>query len=205
MHDQTLAPSTKQLLRKLAALPLPPYFYLSGGTALALHLGHRESEDLDFFSQTDFNPSQLQTKLESLGNLTKLELDPNTLNCELGGVKLQLLGYPYPLLKPTLSWQGIQLSSTLDIALTKLQTVSMRGSKKDFIDMYFILQQYALPQLFDALPRKYPKTSHNIPHFLKSLIYFADAEEQPMPRMHSKIKWSAIKDSLLQTVKSFRV
>jgi hypothetical protein len=178
-------------------------FYLSGGTALSLQIGHRESEDLDFFSEKDFDPRQVETALRSFGLLKETELDKNTLNTYLNGVKLQFLGYPYRLIKPLVDWQGIKLSSVIDIACTKLQTVGMRGNKKDFIDIYFLLEIFSLEDLFKALKKKYPEIGYNITHILKSLVYFEDAEEQPMPKMHKEVNWEIVKNKLIGSVKKY--
>ena len=145
-------------------------FYLSGGTALSLQIGHRESEDLDFFCEKDFDPGRIEIALKSFGSLEETELDKNTLNTYLNGVKLQFLGYPYRLIEPLINWQGINLSSVIDIACTKLQTVGMRGSKKDFVDIYFLLEIFSLKDLFKALEEKYPEVGYNTTHILKSLV-----------------------------------
>jgi len=178
-------------------------FYLSGGTALSLLIGHRESEDLDFFCEKDFDPSQIQTVLKEFGSLEETELDKNTLNTYLKGVKLQFLGYPYRLIEPLIDWQGIKLSSVIDIACTKLQTVGMRGSKKDFIDIYFLLDIFSLEDLFKALQKKYPEIGYNTTHILKSLVYFEDADGQPMPKMHKEANWETVKAKLVETVKNY--
>jgi len=178
-------------------------FYLSGGTALSLQIGHRESEDLDFFCEKDFDPKQIETDLRCFGPLKETELDKNTLNTYLNGVKLQFLGYPYRLIKPLVDWQGIKLSSVIDIACTKLQTVGMRGNKKDFIDIYFLLEIFSLEDLFKALGKKYPEAGYNITHILKSLVYFEDAEEQPMPKMHKEVDWEIVKNKLIDIVKKY--
>lgn len=177
-------------------------FYLSGGTALALYLGHRESEDLDFFSEQSFNPQHLETELRSLGTLDKTQLEEGTVNTFLDGVKLQFLEYPYSLLEPFLRWQHVQLSSVLDIACTKLQTISMRGSKKDFIDFYFLLNSYSLQELLQAAQKKYRNVDYNQTHILKSLVYFEDAEGQPMPRMHKEVKWEDVETKMKEVVKT---
>ena len=177
-------------------------FYLSGGTALSLLLGHRESEDLDWFSLSNFDPVKLQLKLEVLGNLTQVELEENTLNAYLDGVKIQFLGYPYLLLEPVLVWQNIRISSLADIACTKLQTIGMRGSKKDFIDLYFLLKQFKLEELFGKLKQKYSGADYSQPHILKSLVYFANADDQPLPRMHKEVSWEEIKNRLVDTVRA---
>jgi hypothetical protein len=201
---QTLPQKTKKLVEFLQR-EKPDFlqnFYLSGGTSLSLQLGHRESEDLDFFIQEEFDPSRLQVELEQLGQLEDLELAKGTLNTYLDRVKLQFLHYPYPLLKKATDWQGISLSSIIDIACTKLQTIGARGSKKDFVDLFFILQQYSLTELFDKLSEKYPLADFSQTHILKSLVYFEDANDQPMPRMHKEIKWEEIKLKLSQEVKN---
>lgn len=179
-------------------------FYLTGGTALSLLLGHRESEDLDWFNLHDFDPVKLQPQLEKLGKLARLELEENTLNAYLNGVKIQFLGYHYPLLEPLLAWDKIKISSLSDIACTKLQTIGIRGSKKDFIDLFFLLKQFSLEELFAKLRQKYSGVDYSQPHLLKSLIYFANADGQPMPRMHQGAGWENIKQNLVAIVKSIK-
>ena len=97
----------------------------------------------------------------------------------------------------------VKLSSIIDIACTKLQTVGMRGSKKDFVDLYFLLEFFSLEDLFKALEKKYPEVGYNSTYVLKSLVYFKDADEQPMPRMHKQVKWEEIKLRLIETVKKY--
>ena len=206
-YPQTLPDRTAQLLLviKEASPIFLNSFYLSGGTALSLQLGHRESEDLDFFSKTPFDPRLLQVELEKLGHLDDLELSESTLNTYMNGVKLQFLGYPYPLLETTIDYDGIKLSSVVDIACTKLQTIGMRGSKKDFIDMYVLLQKYTLTELINKMSEKYKDSEFNIPHLLKSLVYFVDAEDQVMPRLHSDIDWDKVKTKMIEVVKEFKL
>jgi predicted nucleotidyltransferase component of viral defense system len=203
----TLPLSTKKLIKTWQANP-PKFlndFYLSGGTALSLQIGHRESEDLDFFSQKTFDPEKLQQELMKLGNLTDTELDQGTLNTFLNGVKLQFLEYPYRMIKPLVIWQSLQLSSVEDIACTKLQTIAMRGSKKDFVDLYFLLQRYQLKQLFEWLEEKYQGVDYNQSFILKSLIYFKDAQKQPMPRMLQPVTWEKVKSTMVKAVREVKL
>jgi len=169
---------------------------------LSLQLSHRESEDLDFITKTSFNPQLLQQKLSQYGELNNIMVEEGTLNVFIDGIKLQFLYYPYNLLEAFIPWNGINLSSVIDIACTKLITISMRGSKKDFIDLYIILQQATLKDLFLKLDIKYAKVKYNLPHILKSLVYFEDADIQPMPRMHVDIEWKKVKNFIIQAVKS---
>ena len=166
-------------------------------------MGHRESEDLDFFTQANFDPVSTQILLAKTFKLSDIVLDHGTLNCFASGVKLQFLHYPYRLLKTTQQYLGIHVASVQDIACSKLLTVSDRGSKKDFVDIYFILKHYSLTQLFQFLAEKYPDQNYNLLHILKSLVYFVDAEGQPMPRMHKDVSWQTIKNSISTTIKEY--
>lgn len=202
MFINTLPGNTGEVLNKLRGSNFINNFYLTGGTALSLQIGHRESQDLDFFSQNDFQPENIQKELETLGRLESLEISQGTLNCFLDQVKLQFLHYPYSILETHVNWEGIQVSSTVDIACTKLITISVRGSKKDFIDMYFLLNEYYLSDLFEKLKSKYPKIDYNETHILKSLVYFVDADEQPMPRMHKEVSWEEVKREIIGKIKA---
>ncbi len=204
MYQQVLFLQTARVLQLLVTEPMVGEFYLSGGTALALQLGHRGSEDLDFFCERSFDPLLLQQRLERLGTLTDTEVGQDTINTYLDGVKLQFLGYPYPLLEPMVVWEGIKLSSLLDIACTKLITVSMRGSKKDFVDVYVLLQRLSLANMCAAVGRKYTGVDYSVPHLLKSLVYFDDAEGQPMPRMFLDISWDMVKQGIVSAVRQYK-
>jgi hypothetical protein len=200
----TLPANTAQLVEKINSTR-PEFlksFYLSGGTGLSLQIGHRESEDLDFFCSETFNALHLEKEIAALGQLTNTELAAGTLNTYVDGVKLQFLEYQYPLLEPFSNWQGMQLSSILDIACTKLQTVSMRGSKKDFVDLHFLLDIYSLPELLEKAKSKYSAVDYNQAHILKSLVYFEDADAQPMPRMIKDVNWDVIKSRMITEVKN---
>lgn len=200
-QTDTLPKATAEVFEKIKTLDTVKSFYLSGGTALSLQLGHRESEDLDFFSEELFNPQLVQQDLLTRGELKNVMLEKGTINAFMDTVKLQFLHYPYNLLEPLITWNTIYLSSVLDIACTKLITISSRGSKKDFIDLYFILQKYTLEELLTKLDEKYKHIDYNKAHIVKSLIYFDDGEAQPMPRMHNTITWDEVKADIIKEVK----
>lgn len=214
IYSQILPKAAGNLIPKLSTLPGIKDFYLSGGTALALQLGHRESEDLDFFNLKDFNPEDLAQELLKVGTLQDTEISKGTLNTFINSVKLQFLHYPYPILEKSIIWNGIELSSVIDIACTKLVTISMRGSKqslrskdlkKDFIDLYVILKKYSLEELFIKLRKKYQNTNYSTTHILKSLVYFDDADAQPMPKMHIPLDWMEVKKKITSQLKDFRI
>lgn len=201
MHLEVLPPQARRLCRKLVRLPALLPFYLAGGTGLALHLGHRRSEDLDFFSRRPFRPPTLAKTLEAIGTPQHLSLGEGSVECSLAGFKVQLLHYPYRLLKRLHQTDLGPLADPLDIALMKLTAVSQRGSKRDFIDLACFLRtypQFPLHELLPLLSQKYGRINRG--HYLRALVYFRDAEREPMPRMRWRLPWKEVKAYLRQGV-----
>ncbi|MFZ5376526.1 MAG: nucleotidyl transferase AbiEii/AbiGii toxin family protein [Patescibacteria group bacterium] len=202
----TLPTKTRAIFDKLtdSRLSLLDDFYLSGGTGLSLQLGHRQSEDLDFFCERDFSPELILSQLKELAEVSSVEIAQGTLNVFMGDVKLQFLNYPYKLLESLQNVKSINISSVLDIACTKIITISSRGSKKDFVDLYFILKHYSLDMIFTAIDKKYEKVNFNSGHLIKSLVFFIDADQQPMPRLiDSETSWEEMKKSIQKQVMTY--
>ncbi len=205
MYTNILPRGTKKVLGNLKKTDIIQKFYLSGGTGLSLQIGHRDSQDLDFFSEKDFNTELLQKELAKVGHLENIQLEKGTLNGFIDKVQIQFLYYPYKLLEEKIKLESILISSVLDIACTKLLTISSRGSKKDFIDLYFLLQIYKLSFLFGKLEEKYTRINYDKIHILKSLIYFEDADKQPSPRMRKDVSWETVKEEIKKAVKAFKI
>ena len=201
MHQEVINQKTKCLLAVLEKSKAINNFYLAGGTALALQLGHRKSIDLDWFNQKSFNTIKLKSDLVKVGKIVIKSEEKDTLNLNLSGVRLSFINYPYKLLLSLLNWQNIKIADYRDIACMKLDAVSSRGSKKDFIDLYFILQIFSLPELLRLFDRKYKEIDYNRLHILKSLTYFIDADKEPMPIMLKRINWQTIKKFFIILVK----
>lgn len=169
-------------------------FYLAGGSAVALHLGHRRSVDLDFFCPNELNTPLLLRRLQRIGKFDLTKEAWGTLIGTLKGVRVSFFTYPYPLLRPTPKLWGVRIASLLDIGLMKLIAISQCGSRRDFIDLFFICHQsIPLPALLASLPQKFVGVNYNLPHILRSLVYFDDAEKEPMPTMLVPVRWSDIK------------
>lgn len=147
----------------------------------------------------------MQKELEEVGHLKNIQLAKGTLNCFFDNIQVQFLHYPYKLLEEGEKWRGIFVSSISDIACTKFLTIASRGSKKDFIDLYFLLKKYSLNFLFEKMAEKYPKADYNQPHILKSLVYFEDADKQSSPRMHKEVDWQRVKEEIKKVVKNFKI
>lgn len=196
LHISTVEPSTLELLKKLQQLPILRDTRLVGGTALALQLGHRKSIDLDFFGQVDVSSQDLQEALRSIGTLTVLKESKNIHIYVLNGIKIDIVNYTYPWLDDVVCDNDIRLASPKDIAAMKITAIIGRGTRKDFADIYFLLRRYSLKFILDCYQQKYPDSSTFMA--MKSLAYFDDAEEEPMPYMFADITWEEIKKSILK-------
>lgn len=199
MHTEALEPGTEPILIALSAalFEVAPTMYLAGGTALALHIGHRVSVDLDFFSP-DALPEQLAGLIASVGEVQVVGREPRTLHALVGGVQVSFFQYQYPLLSEVVTEGAVRMAALQDIAAMKLDAASSRGSKKDFIDLYTLLRTYTLIELMAWFEEKYAHVSFNKAHILKSLVYFEDAEQEPMPRMLIPVAWEEVKAKLVQ-------
>jgi predicted nucleotidyltransferase component of viral defense system len=175
-------------------------FYLAGGTGLALQYKHRESVDFDFFSGKDFSNEEIITHLRKNGTLEILDEEKNTLHTLFNEVPLSFLGYKYKLINNLVHKNNIRLADTLDIGCMKLAAIVSRGTKKDFIDLFYILENYSLEFLIEKFHQKYDFNDHTY-ILLKSLVYFEDAEDDPMPLMKKQTDWKKIKKKIVKEVK----
>lgn len=198
---EALPPPQRALLDVLVRQDWLESFYLVGGTALALHIGHRISIDFYFFSQDEFNNQKVISLLSDLGQFDLFEEARDTIHGSLNGVKLSFLRYRYPVMKPLHLLHRLKLADIFDIALMKLSAISARGAKKDFIDFYFLLQRFSLTELLAAYSDKYGEGMSHHYHLFKSLVYFQDAECEPMPRMIQPVEWADVTRFMVQTVK----
>jgi predicted nucleotidyltransferase component of viral defense system len=200
-----LPDNQSKLLEKISKENWISKFYLAGGTALALQLGHRQSIDFDLFSFEDFNTLEIVNKLNRLGDFNLFSEKENTINGELDNIKISIIGYKYPLLKMPLNYNFLRIADILDISLMKLSAISGRGSKKDFIDLFYILKQFSIDELFKIYHNKFGTSIANGYHLLKSLIYFEDAENDPMPIMIAKTEWEDIKEFITLKIKKYNL
>ena len=138
MFDRGISKNTRVVLGKIRALVKKENFYLAGGTALSLWYGHRESVDLDFFRYKSFDPEKLRSKI-SLFKVTKIA--ENTLYGDLNDVSVSFFSFPYKNLAEFGEYKGFKIASKLDIALMKLNAIAKRSTKKDFVDLYFLLKK----------------------------------------------------------------
>ena len=197
---QTVAPDTLELLKTIDSKPEMKGFRLVGGTALALQYGHRQSVDLDFFGSPTVSQEDTIDVLSSLGNITIHNRTDKILQVVLRGIKVDVIDYSrYGWIDPPVVDDGIVLASPCDIAAMKINAVEGRGSRKDFVDIYMLLQHYTLGELLDFYSMKYP--NYSIFRALLSLTYFDDAETQAMPKTFIPQTWEVIKAYISDKVK----
>lgn len=176
---------------------LPSSWYLAGGTALSLQIGHRQSQDLDFFTtQTRFNEIALERRLFATGEWATTLKEEGTLYGTLMRTKMSFIAYPFFHPRASMLRYGyVQILNPQDIAAMKIIAISQRGRKRDFVDLYWYCNNYELlSSVLLRAVKQYPGQEHNMHHFLKSLIYFKDAESDPMPRLLFKTSWRIIKN-----------
>ncbi len=201
LHFEVLPEKQKLLFDILAKQAWISPFYLAGGTSLALQIQHRQSIDFDFFTQEDFDVSKIVEKLGDFGKFKIHHESQNTINAVLNDIGISFFKYRYPLISDAHKHGRISIADLPDIAAMKLEAVSGRGSRKDFIDLFFLLQYFSIPEIFEKYRMKYGEGLANEYHLLKSLVYFEDAEQDPMPKMIEKISWFDVKQLVISEVK----
>ena len=195
-------PSTQELLKRIQALPEFSDTRLVGGTSFALQLGHRISVDLDLFGAWPAE-ADLLSALRRIGITRKSSGTPNGKMqfFYVDDIKVDCVTYDmFPWLEDCREEGGIRLAGVKDIAAMKINAITNRGTRKDFVDLAFLLRAHSLAELFGWYEKKYPESDPALA--VRSLSYFVDAELQPMPRMLVPFDWDAEKSRIRSAVRS---
>jgi hypothetical protein len=196
LHADALGRTQRAVLKSLAPFARDHGFYLGGGTALALQLGHRRSVDFDWFRGEPLeDPLRLAAAIGAAGIRFKpSRTEAGTLHGVSRGVRLSFLEYRYPLLHPALDEAGLVLASLEDIAAMKLAAVAQRGARKDFVDVFALGQRFRLEEMLGFYREKYGLTDCG--HVLVALSYFDGADRERMPMMLERWSWSSVKSAI---------
>jgi len=204
-YEQVTTPACHQALNYLRQQPFIGGFYLAGGTALALQIGHRVSTDLDWFSASHrlLAPEReaIRRALQGAsgqapddsGQFVVASEQDGLMFTRLFGSDVSFIHQHHPLLEPTVAYQGIQLASPTDIGLMKLAAINSRGTRRDFIDLYSLREIVTLDRLLELAAIKYEDRPGFLPIAARALAYFEDAEPQPMPRLLTPVKWADVR------------
>jgi predicted nucleotidyltransferase component of viral defense system len=200
LQTRTVESRTLGLLKELMSLPMLDSFYLVGGTALALQLGHRVSIDLDLFTLEPFDPNEIIEKMSENFDFSVVSEGSAMVISTINDIKVDFVKMSYPILFPSILDEQVRMLDIRDIAAMKLKAVTQRGSKKDFYDIYFLLQIMSLDEIIQLFKEKFKQ--YEIFHVIKSLTYFEDAENNADPILFDKkITWQKVKTEIIGTVK----
>jgi len=202
MFEKVIPKDARTSLAILGKKGLLKNAYLAGGTAVALHIGHRYSYDFDFFTAQEFDEEILIQQIA--GAIPDFRLDRKsrgTILGYLGDIRFSVFYYKYPLLFQTHRLLGINVADVRDIVPMKISAIADRGTKRDFIDLYFLLAKekiMTLKEAFDLYDKKFGALSQNKIHLLKSIVYFEDAEDDKMPQMIKPVRWHAVREFFIR-------
>jgi len=202
LQTQTVVPDLVELLKKLMLEKSFSNYNLVGGTALALQIGHRNSVDIDLFGDQPIDHDLYTEILTNLGTYEVSKSSKNVFISLINNIKVDFVNYRYPLIDKPLEIEGIRMLSKKDIAAMKMNAISGRGSKKDFIDLYFLLKEFTLGEMMDFYNQKYFDGSEFLVY--KSLSYFEEANIQPEPKMFFDFSWEKCKKTIIDEINKFQ-
>jgi hypothetical protein len=192
MHPEVLTRPAAALFPSLSRFP---GFYLAGGTALALQIGHRLSVDFDLFSDDEIDQALLQRvrRVFAEADITVLVNNADELTMLVNGVKISFLTYPFPVREPLAFYEGVRLLSVPEIAATKAYTIGRRGAFKDYVDLYFVIAEKhtALAGIIADAEHKFG-TDFNSRLFLEQLVYLADLDDAEVQFIKTAVTAKAV-------------
>ena len=205
LHDETVLPGTFTLLKELSKLDSFQKFSLVGGTALSLRYGHRHSEDLDFFSNERFDRQLIIEELIKIYSNQFIHQETGfkkSLFCSIKDVKVDVVYYPHPLIRPLINEDDIIFYSDEDIAAMKIQAILGRGKKKDFWDLALLLEKHGLGNIIDWHTEKFPNQMLLI-SIPQTITYFDDANLSQDPICLLGLSWEDIKNKIRTAVREY--
>ena len=204
LHKETVDKSTLDLLVQLQSKEYLKGFYLVGGTALALRIGHRKSVDIDLFSNFSFDVAALLENLSSDFNFKLFFSANNTIKGSIDNVQVDILAHRYPLIIEPIEEEGITMLSLQDILAMKLNAITSSGQRvKDFIDVYYLLHEFTLSEMIGFYNTKYKQ--YNDVNVLKSITYFNDVDLAGWPQIidNPLLKWDDVKRVITNATRDY--
>jgi hypothetical protein len=195
VHPEAMTSVARALVPHLAPTVARHRFILAGGTSLALRLGHRLSADLDFFSEEEVLPDLMVGELRAAHlNPQVMQLASGTLSVVMERVKVSFFQYPYPFVDAPQPYEGLRVASVLDVAAMKLVAIAQRSARRDFVDLYVILQQMPFRTVAARAVQRYGAGFIEPVVIGKGLTWFEDADQEPDPHyLCPPLVWSDVK------------
>lgn len=204
MHEEALTKEAAKLFPQFCRFK---EFYLAGGTALALQIGHRRSVDFDFFSQDPLpsNPLAKVKRVFADSSIIVTYRAPEQLNALIDGVKVTLFHYEYPVIDDFVMYREVPLASMREIAAMKAFSIGKRLSYKDYIDWYFLLKEKRtdLARAITHAKKKFGG-DFNDRLFLGQLVTFEDIIPQKIDFLRDEVEWETVQNFLKETVRNFK-
>jgi hypothetical protein len=204
-HWETVNPAMREVLQWIGGRPFARRFYLAGGTALALRLGHRRSFDLDFFSETDDLADKSREEILAAIASRQPQVIENVAGGMLiivSGVRVSFSSYGYRLLQTPETLEDVLIASLIDIGLMKLDALVSRGSRKDFYDTYFIAHQIPIADLLGAAPTKYPRARDYSIMAIEGMVQFDNAERDFQPELLVDLPWEHVRQFFVEQARA---
>jgi hypothetical protein len=204
LQKQTVESSTFSLLSQLMNLEVLSTYNLVGGTGLSLKLGHRISIDIDLFSKEKIENEVIINCLSETFQNKFVLVSSNKIGvfCKIDEIKVDLIHYNFDLINPIEEFEVVRIVSSEDIAAMKIQAILGRGVKKDFYDLYELLNQFSLTEIIQFHKLKYPLQILNIT-IPQALTYFEDADESEDPISLRNYNWDDVKKGLQKAVNEY--
>lgn len=206
MHLEVLTNNAKRVFDKILKFQnLKDVFYLAGGTALALQIGHRISVDLDFFSDKPIKKTLLKDIEDFFGQTAQVIVkSQNELTVIIDGVKVTFLHYYFPLIYPLENKNPVALASIKEIALMKAYALGRRQSLKDYVDLYTIISTdiTTLDSIMENSKTKFGEV-FNDRVFLEQLVYIDDIENEPIQWINKPVSKEEIQDFFEIKIKEY--
>lgn len=207
LHLETIESGTFSVLKKLMASPELQDFYLVGGTALSLMYGHRTSIDLDLFTTSKFDNQFIIDALKAeFGQSFTMEDKPAFFGifCFIDGVKVDIVRFPHPQIRPTIEIDGIRMYAAEDIVAMKVQAILGRGKKKDFWDIAELLEHFTVKDFITFHKEKY-STQNLYITVPQAITYFDDAEDSEDPKSLKGQTWKSVKKTIQSKVREYLI
>lgn len=191
LYKETVASQTLDLIKTLFKDSRLGEFVLVGGTALSLQIGHRSSIDIDLFSDKPFDAANIASHLQKNYSAASVKTLKNGVFCFIEDIKVDVMSHQYPWVKDLIVSEGIRMVSLEDIGAMKLHAIVQSGSKlKDFIDIYFLLEQLSFQDLFDSYEKKYPDANRAVVQ--NALLYHGDIKPSSIDMVGKSIEFESI-------------
>ena len=178
---------------------------LAGGTGLALHLGHRISDDLEFFTQQVFRPSDILEELQGFAGVVEtVTMGDDAMTVQADGARLLLTQTPARFAESTTKLNGCDVAGVVDIATMKLVAVSQGGTRSDFVDLYTVLQTVPFRKVARNAFERYGVTALEPLVIGKGLVWFerADVEDDPV-YVGTPVTWDHIRGFFRSSLRQF--